>query len=378
MSLTENKNRIDYWLLLSVLLLMFSSLAIVYSASSSFAGERHGDPSLYLRQHAVRVLIAVICLFAFSRIDYKIFQQYGKPLMWFSIALLMSIFIIGVDEVKGAARWIRIGPLSFQPSDIAKFALIIYLSAILVKKREYLHWLYKGYLPMYFYIVLVTGLILLQPNLSTAIVISTTSLLLLLMTNVKVKHIFYSVLALVPFAVIFILSKDYIVGRLTSHAEYTSGGESNYQLYQAIIGFGNGGLFGIGPGNSMQREFFLPEAHGDFIFSIIGEEYGFIGTLGVVILFGIIAVRGYRTSKLINDEFGKYVAFGLTTIITLYAIVNMCVSTGLIPTTGVPMPFISYGGTALIINATAVGILLNISSRRYDESTEPLIESGKK
>ena len=145
-------------------------------------------------------------------------------------------------------------------------------------------------------------------------------------------------------------------------------------MYQAIIGFGNGGLFGIGPGNSMQREFFLPEAHGDFIFSIIGEEYGFIGTISVVILFGIIAVRGYRTSKLIKDDFGKYVSFGLTTIITLYAIVNMCVSTGLIPTTGVPMPFISYGGTALIINAVAIGILLNISSRRYDEINDPQIE----
>ena len=221
MSLAENKNRIDLWLLIPVLLLIFGSIAVVYSASSSFAGFKYNDSSMFLRQHATRVLIAVICIFAFTKIDYKIIQQYGKLMLWVSVTLLLSIFVIGVDEVKGAARWIRIGPISFQPSDIAKFALIIYLSALLVKKKDYLHWLYKGYLPIFFYIVLVTGLVLLQPNLSTAIVIFTTSLLLLLMTKVRVKHIVYSVAALVPFAVIFILSKDYIIGRLTSHAEYT-------------------------------------------------------------------------------------------------------------------------------------------------------------
>lgn len=362
--MTDEKQRVDYWLLLPVLIMMFGSIAVVYSASSTVAAYTFKDPDLFLKQHAIRVILGIICIIGFSKINYKVFQKYGKIIIWVSIGLLLLIFILGVTKIKGASRWINLGVFSFQPSDIAKFALIIYLSALLVKKKDYVHWLYKGYLPLYFYIILVTGLILLQPNLSTAVIIFTTSMILLLMSNVKFKHVIFSVLALTPLIIIFILSKNYIIGRLTSHAEYSSGGESNYQLYQAIIGFGNGGLFGIGPGNSMQREFFLPEAHADFIFSVIGEEYGFIGTMTVIILYSFIAVRGFATSKRINDDYGKYVAIGLTTLITLYAIVNMCVATGLIPTTGVPMPFISYGGTALLINSVAVGILLNISSGR--------------
>lgn len=227
--------------------------------------------------------------------------------------------------------------------------------------------LYRSYLPILFYVVLVTALVALQPNFSTASLIFITSILILLNSPVKIKHVFFTILGILPFAVLFVLSKSYIIGRLTSHAEYTTGGSSNYQLQQALIGFGNGGVFGIGPGNSLQKEYFLPEAHGDFIFSVIGEEYGFIGTALVVCLFAILMVRGFKVSKDIQDDFGRYMAFGITTILSLYAIVNMCVSTGLIPTTGVPMPFISYGGTAMIFNSIAIGILLNISSYRKED-----------
>jgi cell division protein FtsW len=140
-------------------------------------------------------------------------------------------------------------------------------------------------------------------------------------------------------------------------------------LVQAVIGFGNGGFFGVGPGNSLQREFFLPEAYGDFIYSIVGEEYGFIGTFAVLLLFVVILLRGYKVAKMVKDDFGKYLSFGITTILSSYAIVNMSVACGIIPTTGVPVPFVSYGGTALIINSMAVGILLNISKHRNENET---------
>ncbi len=365
MKITEYK--IDIWILLSVLFLLIFSLGAVYSSSSTFAADKFKDPNFMFRQHAIKVAISIFCIFFFAKIDYRNYYNWSKYLIWGSIAFLLAIFVFGVTEIKGASRWLDLGPVSFQPSDIAKFTLIVYVATLLVKKKDYVYMLYRSYLPILFYIILVTALVALQPNFSTASLIFITSILLLLNSPVKLKHVFFTILGILPFAVLFVLSKSYIIGRLTSHAEYTTGGNSNYQLQQALIGFGNGGTFGIAPGNSLQKEYFLPEAHGDFIFSVIGEEYGFIGTAIVVMLFAILMVRGFKISKDLNDDFGRYLAFGFTTILSLYAIVNMCVSTGLIPTTGVPMPFISYGGTAMIFNSIAIGILLNISSYRKED-----------
>jgi cell division protein FtsW len=362
----SEKGKIDIWILLPVLFLLIFSIGAVYSASSSFALDEFSDPSYLFKQHALRVLASIFFIFLFAKIDYRYLMDVAKPLIIVSVLLLLYIFIGGQSSVKGASRWIFIGPMSFQPSDLAKFTLLIYMSALLVRKKEYAWMLYRGYLPILFYLLLVTALVALQPNFSTSLIIFGTGILILLNSNVRKKHILYTIIALIPFGIVFVLSKSYIIGRLTSHAEYTGGGDSNYQLYQAIIGFGNGGLFGIGPGNSLQREFFLPEAHGDFIYSIIGEEYGFIGTMAVLLLFMLIMYRGFKVSKEINDDFGRYVSFGITAVITAYAVINMFVSTGIAPTTGVPMPFISYGGTAMIINSIAIGILLNISSFRSE------------
>jgi cell division protein FtsW len=323
----------------------------------------------------IRVAIAIVVLFVFARIDYRYYQDIGKLLIWVSIFLLICLFFFGVSENKGASRSLRVGPIGFQPADFANFTLIIYLSYLLVKKKNFVHFLYKGYLPLAFYIILITVLVALQPNFSNALIIFGSSIVLLLLSNVKIKHIVYTIASVIPFVVVFALSKDYILKRLSYHAEYTTSGDSHYQLQQAIIGFGNGGFFGIGPGNSLQREFFLPEAYGDFVFSIIGEEYGFIGTFFTIVLFIIIMVRGYKVAKKIKDDFGKYLAFGITTLISFYAVINMSVACGLIPTTGVPIPFISYGGSALIINSIAIGVLLNISSFR-NESKVTFSESN--
>jgi cell division protein FtsW len=182
--------------------------------------------------------------------------------------------------------------------------------------------------------------------------------------RVKVKHMAITVLSLIPIAAIYVLSKPYILNRIFSYKEHTSGGDTGYQLSQAIIGFGNGGFWGVGPGNSNQKEFFLPQSYDDFVFSIVGEEYGFWGVALVILMFGIFIYRGLKLAKFMQDDFGKYMAFGITVIIGLNAIINMMVATGMIPTTGQTLPFISYGGTSLIFNSIAVGILLNISTHR--------------
>jgi len=367
--------KIDVWILLPVLLLIIFGIGAVYSASSYYSLARFSDANYMLNQHIVKVVIALIVLFFFAKLDYKYYQQYGKLMMWLSIGMLFLMFLGFATEIKGATRWIKLLPLTFQPSDLAKYTLIIYLACLLVRKKRYLNLLYKGYLPLLFYIVLVTVLVAMQPNFSTAIIIFGSSILMLLITDVKIKHLAITVTSAIPFAALFIYSKSYIIERLTYHSDFAAGGNSNYQLMQAIIGFGNGGFFGVGPGNSLQREFFLPEAYGDFIYSIVGEEYGFIGTFLVLLLFTVILIRGYKVAKSVKDDFGKYLAFGITTILSSYAVVNMSVACGIIPTTGVPVPFVSYGGTALIINAMAVGILLNISKHRNEN--EASVEFSK-
>jgi cell division protein FtsW len=182
--------------------------------------------------------------------------------------------------------------------------------------------------------------------------------------KVKVKHMAFTVLSLIPAAILFVLSKPYILNRFFSYREHSTGGDASYQLSQAIIGFGNGGFLGVGPGNSNQREFFLPQSYDDFVFSIVGEEYGFWGVTIVILLFGLFVFRGLKLAKVMQDDFGKYMAFGITIIIGMNAVINMMVATGIIPTTGQTLPFISYGGTSIIFNSIAVGVLLNISTYR--------------
>jgi cell division protein FtsW len=367
----ENKYKIDIWILIPVLMLMIFSIGAVYSASSAFALEKFQDSNYLVKQHAIKVVFSILVIFVTARIDYIYLEGISKALIWITIALLIFTLFSSMGPIKGASRWINLGPVSFQPSEIARYAVIIYVANLLSKKKDYIDMLYRGYLPVLFYVMMITVLILLQPNFSVASIIFMTCMSMIFLSEAKRKHIAFTLAGLLPFAVLFILSKEYIIDRITSYGEYTTGGTSSYQLQQALIGFGNGGLFGIGPGNSNQRDFFLPEAHGDFIYSIIGEEYGFIGTFIILSLYFVIAVRGFRIAKESKDEFGKYLAFGITMLITLNALVNMSVASGVIPTTGVTLPFVSYGGTSIVFTAAAIGVLLNISSHR-DEIDEGL------
>lgn len=365
----SHKYKIDIWILIPVLMLMIFSIGVVYSASSTFAFEKYQDSNYLFKQHVIKVFVSIAIIFIFAKIDYRELEKIGKLMIWVTILLLIFTLFGGSGPIKGASRWINLGPLSFQPSELARYTLVIYLSSLLARKKDYINLLYRGYLPLIFYVLLVTGLILIQPNFSMSIIIFTTCILMIYLSSAKLKHIIFTLIALLPIAVMFALSKDYIIGRITSYAEYTSSGNSGYQLQQALIGFGNGGLLGIGPGNSNQRDFFLPEAHGDFIFSIIGEEYGFIGTFLILSLYFVILTRGFKIAKESKDEFGKYLAFGIVMLITMNALVNMSVASGVIPTTGVTLPFVSYGGTSILFTSMAIGILLNISSQR-DEIDE--------
>lgn len=358
-------NKIDLWILIPILALITFSLGVVYSASSSWSAKMSGgDSAMLFRNHLMRAGMGIFLIFMVSRISYLNLIKFRKYLMGAAVILLLYLLFAGVETTKGAARWIYIGGFSFQPADFVKYALLINISYLLAKKKDYINNLYYGYLPVLGYVLLVVALIALQPNFSTASVIFISSLMLFWVGKVKMKHMAITVLSILPAAILFILSKPYILNRIFSYQEHTTGGNTSYQLSQAIIGFGNGGFLGVGPGNSTQRDLFLPQSYDDFVFSIVGEEYGFWGVSIVIILFAIFVFRGLKLSKSLPDDFGRYLAFGITIIIGMNAVINMMVATGIIPTTGQTLPFISYGGTSIIFNSIAVGILLNISTYR--------------
>lgn len=365
-------NKRDVLILLSVISLMIFSIAALYSASSYYALTTKGSAEYFAKMHIPKVFLAVILVFLLSKVDYNIYKRWSKYLIWITIFLLILVLFLGTTK-NNATRWFQIFSFSFQPSDLAKYTLIIHISLLLSKKKDYVHLLYKGYLPLMFYIVLITLLIALQPNFSTAIIIFCSSMSVLFISNVRFKHLFITFLVLLPFLFFLIYTKNYAWQRLLTYREFSGSGKAHLQLEQALVGLGNGGLLGVGPGNSFQKELFLPEAYGDFIFAIVGEEYGFIGTACIILVFVFLIFRGYRISKTIDDDFGKYLSFGITTILCAYALVNSAVATGIFPVTGVPMPFISYGGTALIINSVGIGILLNISSQCKKQQKENLI-----
>jgi len=357
--LSQRRNHIDIVTLVAVLSLMVIGIGVVYSASSTIAMEKYGQSEAYLLRHLIKVVASLVALFFIVKIDYHQYSNVSKAGLFIAVGFLFATLILG-GEIKGASRWLRLGGFGFQPSELAKFALILHLSVLMSEKKERIQDLKTGFLPMAIWIALVTGLILLQPNFSTAMMLFLFSLIMLFVGRAKLKHIVLSVSALVPLLAIYVFSAEYRIRRVMA---FFSGdhASSNYQLLQGIIGFGNGGLFGVGPGVSKQRDFFLPESYGDFVFSIVGEEYGYVGTVLLLFLFLIIFLRGLKIAKFAHDDLGKYLAIGITSSVTLYALVNAAVTLGLLPTTGLPMPFVSYGGSSMLFTACAIGVLLNIS-----------------
>lgn len=360
----ERKNHIDFTTLICALTLMFMSLGIVYSASATIAAKERGTSEFYLIQHAIKVAIGIVCLFFFMRLDYHRIQRLSKLILIGAILLLIATILIGII-VQGAKRWLNIGPISLQPSEFTKYALLFHLATLIVKKGEFIQDLKRGYVPMLIWIAMVTVLVLLQPNFSMGIMIFGLSLSMLYIGNVRLRHLFMTFVTLIPAILIFMVFKPYSIKRITGFINSIFGSSHNlgYQLSQSIIAFGNGGIFGVGPGESKQRDLFLPYSYNDFVYSIIGEEYGFLGTMTILFIFFLIMYRGFKIARYAPDSFGRFTALAITLAITTNALANACVTVGLFPTTGIPMPFVSYGGTSMIVSSSVIGILLNISSQ---------------
>jgi len=361
------RNHIDIWMLIVVLGLMVASLGVVYSASAEWSIKRFDTQSHYLDLHAIKILISIAALFIGLSIPYSIYKKFTKPTLIIAVLLLAVTLVLG-GETKGAMRWLRFGGLGFQPSEFAKFALLFHMSLLMATKGEHIRNFKKGFLPIIIWICIVTGLVLAQPNLSTGIILFALTIILLFVGHARMLHLFGMIfVAVCLFAcyvlfMAYVLNRPYQLERITHFVHGDPNGQHNYQLWQGIIGFGNGGLVGVGPGESRQRDLFLPESYNDFVYSIVGEEYGLLGTILVLGAFLFLMLRGFRIAKHAKDDFARFLAIAIASTIALYALINASVALGLLPTTGLPMPFISYGGSSLMLSAFSIGVLLNISA----------------
>jgi len=356
-------SEIDLTLLTTVMVLLLFSIFFIYTASSIRAERLYEDSAFFLKRQLIRVILALVIMFLIMRVDYHRVLMYAPPVYWFALALL--VFLLFAPEswmIRGSRRWILLGPLQFQPSEFAKYALIFYLAGNLTKPDLDPENFVDGLLPQLILIGAIVLGVALEPDLGTALAIATISFIMLFIAGAKLGHLFFLIFGGVMAAVSMLWRVAYQRGRVESFFSAMFGdAEPAWQVRQSLISLGNGGLFGVGLGQSKQKFLFLPDPFTDFIMAIVGEELGLFGTLAVIVMFFIIIWRGFHLAHRAPDRAGKLTAIGITSAIGLYALVNAGVVTHILPTTGIPLPFVSYGGSALMMNLFGIGVLLNIS-----------------
>jgi len=359
----EKKKEADLVLFLVTLTLVGLGLVMVFSASYLMASEQLGDQYYFLRRQTFWVLIGLAGLYFFSRFDYRRLRRLAPFLILVSFILLTLVYVPGIGvEVKDAQRWIGIGNFTIQPAEFAKLAMIIFTAAYLSSRSINLERFWSSsFIPL-----LVTGLSFLfiveQPDLGSALVLCLGVILLIFIAGIPWKHIVALGLMAVPVFIYFAASEPYRLRRLASFIDpWGDPLGAGYHIIQSLYALGPGGLFGVGLGRSRQKFYYLPEPHNDFIFSIIGEELGFIGALVVLLLFFILIWRGLKIALTVPDTFGSLLAAGITMLIGVQVLINIGVVTGSLPVTGLNLPLISAGGSSLFFTLCGIGILLNIS-----------------
>ena len=351
----------DKVLLISVIILSLFGLLMIYSASSVWATYKFNDSYKYLKSQGIFLLLGYFLIYIVKNIPYQIYKKYSNKILFICIILLILVLIPGIGTIRNGSRsWFGIGPLGIQPSEATKLGLIIFSSKYLANNK--IKDIKTSILPLLVIIVFIFGLIMLQPDLGTGVIIVMSIVSLLFISGVNMNFfVKIGILGLMGIVILVIIA-PYRMARITSFINpWSDPLGSGFQIIQSLYAIGPSGLLGMGLGNSIQKHFYLPEPQTDFIFSIISEELGLVGVLIVVTLFMAIIYRGIKTALDCEDRFGKYLAFGITFSIAFQTILNLMVVVGLIPVTGVTLPFLSYGGSSLLISMIEIGILLNIS-----------------
>lgn len=357
-----SRGKVDFAVAAAVTLLLIVGLIMVFSASSMVADINFGSLTHFFRKQILWGAIAFMMMLIFSRINYHKLKENYKPsiLILISIGLLIGLFFLGI-KINGARRWYNLGLMNFQPSEFVRIAVIIYFAHVLSSAQKDLSKFKESVLPLTLILLTILILIMAQPDLSTSLMIGLIAITMIFVSRVKWYHLLILASPIIP-ATVYIIKNGYQLRRII---EWLNGWKdpmlANYQVKQSLIGLGRGGILGEGLAQGKQKFLFLPDSHTDFIFSIIGEEFGFIGTTLILLLFLFILFRGLYIVNKTPDIFGKFLALGITINIVLYAFINAGVVSMLLPATGLPMPFISYGGSNLLFLGISVGILLSIS-----------------
>lgn len=361
--------RRDAGMLLAItVFLVLVGLITVYSASS-FLAQKQGLPDhYYLRQQASKALVGLLILYVLARLDYRIYRRLAWPLLGMTLLALLLLVLPGTEAIaparNGARRWLDVG-VQVQPSELAKLVMVIWAAALAAKKGERLRSLRWGLAAFGVIYLPVAFLIVLEPDLSSAALIGLLCAIVLFAAGARIGHFILMGLIALPLFWEWIQAASYRMARLVTFLDAGSDPSGvGYQLRQSLIAVGSGGIFGVGYGESAQKYFFLPEPHNDFAFAIIAEEWGIVGVVTVALSIMALGVLGLRIARRAPDVFGFLLAVGLTALIVVSALMHMGVSLGLLPTTGVTFPFISYGGSSLVVSLAAVGILLNVGSWR--------------
>ena len=359
--------QIDFVLFATIMLLVAIGVVMVYSASSYTSAFKLNDPEYYLKKQLLWACVGCVFMVTAIKIDYHIIKKYTGIIM--SITVILLLAVLAFPAINGAKRWIPLGFAAIQPSEIAKYAIVLYMAKSLDIKGEKVKQFFNGVLPYLLVSGFYAGLILLEPNLSIASVIMIVTVVILFAVGAKFMHMFGIGLTLVGAVGVLTITAPYRLKRLMSFTDpWVDSQGDGYQLVQSLLALGSGGVTGSGIGQSRQKCLYIPEPHTDFIFSIIAEELGLIGCAFIILLFVIFVWRGIKTAVTAKDMYGTILGVGITSVIAVQAIINIAVVTGSMPVTGVPLPFISYGGSALVFNMFAMGILLNISRQTGSKS----------
>lgn len=355
----------DIILLLVTLILVTVGTVMIYSSSSIIALEKFKDGQYFLKKQIFFVILGLISMVLLTKIDYTTWKKAAYPGIILSLIMLALLFIphIGLKR-GGATRWLNLGLFSFQVSEMVKIAMVVFLAHLLARKAHLLKKFSRGVLIPSAITAVVISMILMEPDFGTAVIVASILILMLCLAGSRMTHLMFLAAAFIPVGVWLIFHKGYRLARLTVFLDpWKDAGNTGFQIIQSLISFGSGGAFGVGIGDGMQKLFYLPEPHTDFILSIIAEESGFIGVSMVIILFSIFVFRGFMIAMKAPDMFGTLLAAGLTMVIAMESFINIAGVMGLIPLKGLALPFLSYGGSSFVMSMIAVGILLNISTQ---------------
>jgi len=378
--LTEvnRRKKYDMHLLWATLILAVLGMVMVSSATQIIAKERYDTPYFFMQREIMHLGLGMLCLLVCMKIPFETYRKISALMLVVSIALLVAVLVWG-REIRGARRWLTIGNITIQPVELVKYSLVIFIADLISRGRGGIRSFKKGFLPIFVFSIVIAALLVLQPNISNATLIVGLSMILLFLGKCKFTHLAGCYGVIIVASAPYLYLRPHVYNRFL--AIFNRGDFSlcqNWHIRQSLISLGSGFLFGCGLGNGHQKFNFLPDAHTDFIYSIIGEELGIVGTLLVLALFVFIFFRALRIARNVSNTFGRFLALGIGLVIFSTALINIAMSIGLLPTIGLPLPFVSYGGTSLVMSLAATGVLLNISQNEKKNNERGFFRSAVK